>query len=402
MEEKYINLLLKKCLNFDNSKSLLISYYKDNLDFVNNIVKKAKEMGIDDIYLDEEDIYEYHDLMENIEIDKMDNDSHFDKSVWDEYAKKNASFLMIDTEYPGMMEDIDSKKIAKATSLKRNSKPIYKEKQMRYEVPWTIAVMANKVWAESLFPDDENPLDKLQNIIYEICLVNEEDPFASWDKLIAENKKRVEYLESLNLKSLQFKNSLGTDLTVTLPEKVKWSGIGSDGNNLIVNMPSFEIFTSPNYLGTNGVVYSAKPLIYNGKEVNNFKIEFKDGKAIKVDAETGKEVLESIIKTGKNNCYLGEVALVDNDSPISNTNLIFGTTLFDENAACHLALGEAFCECLENGSELSEEQLQEKGLNVADNHVDFMIGTEDLEIIGTTYDKEEIVIFEKGNFKKNE
>ena len=197
---------------------------------------------------------------------------------------------------------------------------------------------------------------------------------------------------------MHYKNNLGTDLTVELPSDVIWnSAAGEEDSNMLVNIPSYEIFTSPNYKKTSGIVYSAKPLIYGGGKIDEFYIEFKEGKVINYDAKQGKEILKQIIESDENSCYLGEVALVNNNSPISNTNLVFGTTLFDENASCHLALGDGFPDSLKEGLTMTKDELLRKGINQSKNHVDFMIGTKDLEIEAET--KDGIVqIFKDGNF----
>ena len=197
---------------------------------------------------------------------------------------------------------------------------------------------------------------------------------------------------------MHYKNNWGTDLTVELPSDVIWnSAAGEEDSNMLVNMPSYEIFTSPNYKKTSGIVYSAKPLIYGGGKIDEFYIEFKEGKVINYDAKQGKEILRQIIESDENSCYLGEVALVNNNSPISNTNLVFGTTLFDENASCHLALGDGFPDSLKEGLTMTKEELLRKGINQSKNHVDFMIGTKDLEIEAETKDGV-VQIFKDGNF----
>ena len=209
---------------------------------------------------------------------------------------------------------------------------------------------------------------------------------------------RRKFLTNLKITKMHYKNNLGTDLTVELPSDVIWnSAAGEEDSNMLVNMPSYEIFTSPNYKKTSGIVYSAKPLIYGGGKIDEFYIEFKEGKVINYDAKQGKEILRQIIESDENSCYLGEVALVNNNSPISNTNLVFGTTLFDENASCHLALGDGFPDSLKEGLTMTKEELLRKGINQSKNHVDFMIGTKDLEIEAETKDGV-VQIFKDGNF----
>ena len=171
-----------------------------------------------------------------------------------------------------------------------------------------------------------------------------------------------------------------------------------DGRKILVNLPTFEVFTSPDKNKTNGVVYSSKPLIYNGAFIEDFYLKFENGKVIDCDAKKGKDALKGIIESDENSCYLGEVALVDYDSPISKSKIVHYETLYDENASCHLALGVGFTECVKNSSGKSKEQLLKMGFNYSDNHVDFMIGTEDLRIVATTFDGKQIEIFKNGNF----
>ena len=397
-EKKYIKLLLERCLNFNKSKSLLISYDKVNKSFVDHVVEYAKTLGVNDIYLDEDDINTTKEKLENLTLDEIEQDTYFDKTIWDEYAKKNASFLMLETEFPNELEDIDPLKIAKAKYINRTTRELFRKKEASNEIPWCIAALPNEIWARSIFPNEDNAYEKLYEVILKMCMVDKEDPIKSWNEHLNKLKKLSTKLTDLKITKLHYKNSLGTNLTIELPSDVIWnSAAGSEDSNMLVNMPSYEIFTSPNYLKTNGIVYSAKPLIYGGVKIDDFYIEFKDGKVVTYDAKKGKAILKQIIESDENSCYLGEVALVNNNSPISNTNLVFGTTLFDENASCHLALGDGFPDSLKDGLTMTKEELLGKGINQSKNHVDFMIGTKDLEIKAETKEGS-ILIFENGNF----
>lgn len=398
LENKYIELLLKKCINFNKSKSLFINYDKVNKDFITKVIDKANEMGIYDIEIDEEDIYTTHDKLKTESIEEIEKDPYFNKSKWDEYAEKNASFLMIETEFPKMMDDIDSEKVAKAKYIIRSTRELFRKKETSYEIPWCIAAFPNEIWAKDIFKNDPKAYDKLFIEICKICMLDTENPIKSWENYLKEIELKAKKLNELEIKRLHYTNSLGTDLKIEMPENVVWNDASSEiKNGMLVNMPSYEIFSSPSYLKTEGIVYSSRPLVYGGKTIRDFYIKFKDGKAIESDAKEGKEILQKIIDSDSNSCYLGEVALVNNDSPISNTNLVFGTTLFDENASCHLALGDSFPTSIKDGVGLTKEELLEKGLNQSKNHVDFMIGTSDLEIEAET-NKGKIQIFKKGNF----
>lgn len=398
LENKYIELLLKRCINFEKSKSLFINYQVES-EFIEKVVDKAKEMGIEDIYLSFEDTYKEHEILSHISLEQIDTYPFFDNSIWDEYAKKDASFLILETEIPGLMDDIDPEKLSRARYIKRTTKPIYKDKQLKSLIPWCIACIPDVVWAKNLFPglNEEDAYNKLFECIMSMCMVDTKDPIESWNNFLRKQQTMVEKLNNLEISKLHYTNSLGTNLTIELNEDALWTSAGNHGENMIVNMPSYEIFTTPDFNKTNGIVYSSKPLLYNGALIDNFYIEFKDGKVEGYDAKIGKEILKGIIESDEYSSYLGEVALIEHNSPISNTGLVFKTTLIDENSSCHLALGCGFNDCIKNSKNLNNEELLNKGVNPSKNHVDFMIGTYDLNIEAET-NKGKVLILKNGNF----
>ncbi len=397
LENKYIDLLVSRCINFNKSKSLLISYNKINEDIIKKIVDKVKSFGINDIYLDMEDTNITREILLNSSKEEIKNNSYFDKSIWDLYAKKNSAFLIAVSYIPDSMSGIDEEKITAMSKKKNETRKLYRRMQNTYEVPWCIFALPNKEWANIIYRDNPDSYNLLYKTIFDICMVNEFDPVDNWNKYINENRKRVKTLNDLGIKKLHYKNSLGTDLHIELNPDTLWCGIGEKENNMLVNMPSYEVFTSPNYLSTNGVVYSSKPLIFNGAKIEDFYLVFKDGKVSEVHAKEGEKVLEGITNIDNYASYLGEIALVNYNSPISNTNKVFYETLFDENASCHLALGAGFTSSIPNGNDLSEEELLSRGVNVSKTHVDFMIGTNDLFIEAETKNGN-VVIFKDGNF----
>lgn len=398
MEEKYIELLINKCTDLKNNKVLFLSYNKEIKPFINKLIEYCHQKGIEEIYQDEEDKYQTHKLLKEMTEEEIATSPFFNKKIWDEYAQKKTSFLMFETEIPHLMDDIDPKKLALAAKTKRNTKPLYRHLQEKCQLSWCIAAYPNKSWAENIFPNSKNPLEELKKHIFKMCLVDTENPTKEWDKVLNKNQKIINKLNQLDIDKLIYKNSLGTNLTIYLPKNYLYSS--AKDPKAIVNMPSYEVFTSPIYNKTEGIVYSSKPLIYNGGLIDNFYIKFKNGRAIEYDAQVGKEILKEIIETDSNSCYLGEAALVEKDSPIAQMNINFQTTLIDENASCHLALGSGFAECLKNGITLTNEELQSRGVNISKQHVDFMIGTNDLNITAITHSKEEIPIFKDGKFTK--
>jgi len=402
--EKYADLLLRKCLGMKKGQPLVITSPIECIDFVRIIAKQAYEMGIHDIYFDFTDSYLKSYQLLNFEDDEFENSLFFNKKIYDEYAKKDGAFLMLSAEESDVYKDVDPEKLAKANYISRTSRPIYKEKQGKYEVAWCIAMVSTEISSKKVFPDIENAKDKLWEEIFKACLVTTDNPLEAWDRKKKNNKKNVDKLNGLNIRKLHYTNGLGTDFTVELGEGHIWCGADEempDGTPLIVNMPTEEIFTSPLRESTNGIVYASKPLVYNGTLIDKFWLKFENGKVLDYDSEVGKDILKTLIDFDEGSSMLGEVALVEYDSPISNSGILFYNTLYDENAACHLALGVGFPSCYKNGVNMSKEELLEVGVNQSNEHTDFMIGTSDLRIVGTTKDNEEVIIFENGNFAWN-
>ena len=404
MEEKFLKyacLLLDKGLNIKSGQPLVITAPIESIEFIRVLSRCALERGVTDIYFDWYDDELKHQQLLYLDNDCISKSLFFDRKIYDEYAKRDGAFLMLVSEDPDIMSDIDSSKLDYSARISRTSRPIYKKRQAINDVAWCIASVSTYGWAKKVFGDYKDSVDKLWNLIFSICLIDNDDPIKAWDNKLELNSRRCDILNKLNIKTLHYTNSLGTDLYVGLSKGTIWCGtreLMPDGTPIVCNIPSEEIFTSPNRFETCGIVYSSKPLVYNGFIIEDFWIKFNDGKVIDFDASKGRDILESIIKGDDTSCYLGECALVPYDSPISNSGVIFYTTLFDENASCHLALGTGSPNTLEGAYNKSKDELINMGLNVSDVHVDFMIGTSDLKIEGITYDGDSVLIFSDGNF----
>lgn len=338
----------------------------------------------------------------------MDKEEFANVPAWfssfrNDYAAKGAAFLSIVSNDPEGLKGIDPSKVALwSKNASMACKPFNDSLDLGINA-WCVAGASSIKWANKVYPDmsDSEAVEALWNAIFKAAKVTSDDPLATWQEHRKSFEARVKHLNDLNLKSMTYTNSLGTDLTVTFNDDYLFAGGGGyTTSNLYYfpNIPTEEIFTSPARNGTNGVVYSSLPLNYNGNLIDEFKMVFKDGKIIDFDAKVGKDVLNEMLNIDEGSRYLGEVALVPYDSPISNMKTLFYNTLFDENASCHLAIGKGFGECIKDGLTMSKEQLLEKGINDSLTHVDFMIGTSDLKIVGTTKDDQEVMIFENGNF----
>ncbi len=405
MEElmtKYAQVLLDTCLKVDKGQPLFISANPERLDFVRIVCKLAYERGVTDIHLELIDPYLKHDALLNLGVEELKQTHYFNKKIWDIYAKKGSAYLMLASETPGLMKDVDQKKLSTLTAYAYKTRKFFDSERDKSRISWCIAAVPTLAWAKHIFKDSKDPVKDLWNKIFEVCLIKEENPEKAWDRKLERLEGIAKKLNDYQFDELRYKSSNGTDFKIKLPKNHIWAtGYEhlENGKKVLVNYPTEEVFTSPKYDTAEGIVYSSKPLSYNGVIIDEFSITFKNGKVVKSHAKKGNETLSEMIKVCKNSDYLGEVALVSYDSPISNTKMVFGETLFDENAACHLALGDSFPECIKDGPKKSKNELYKLGLNKCDSHIDFMIGTSDLSIIGVK-DNKEVEIFNNGNFSK--
>ncbi|MBO7079493.1 MAG: aminopeptidase [Bacilli bacterium] len=403
LQEKYARVILESCLKVEKNQPLFISYNVERSDFVRIITKIAYELGVKDIYYESSDPYIKHEALMNLEVEELKRLPFWNKSKWDEYGKKNAAFLMLASETPGLMKDVDPKKLSALTKYAQETRKEFDALRDKSMLAWCIAAVPTKAWAEELFKVDYAE-DILWDKIFEICSIKEDDPVSVWNKKIKDLERRGDKLTKYQFKTLRYENEKGTKFTINLPKNHIWASgkeVLANGKEVLVNFPTEEVFTSPDCKSAEGIVYASKPLSYQGNIIDDFYIKFSKGKVVEAHAEKGNEILNEMVKLCENSDMLGEVALVPFDSPISNSNQIFLETLFDENAACHIALGDSFPECIENGPKTDKKTLfNEHNLNKCDSHVDFMIGTEDLDITGITEEGKEVPIFVKGNFSK--
>ncbi|MCB2339319.1 aminopeptidase [Clostridium estertheticum] len=401
--EKYALLLVKTGINIQKDQTLVINSPIECADFTRIVSRIAYLEGAREVVVTWRD-----ELSTKIKFMFAPEEIFSEYPDWqrDFYvssARKGAAFLSISASDPELMKDVNPERLSKSNKAASTAIKEYRDRMMSNKNVWCVASIPTQAWANKVFPkvSEDEAMEKLWNAIFKTVRVDALDPVASWETHKSNLKKSMDYLNLNNFKYLQYKNSLGTDLKIELPENHLWLG-GSDftpgGVEFIANMPTEEVFTLPKKTGVNGTVVSSKPLNYNGNLIENFSLTFEKGKVVDFKAETGYDILKSIIETDEGSCYLGEVALVPYDSPISNSNILFYNTLFDENASCHLALGKAYPVCIKNGENLSSEELSKLEVNDSFVHEDFMVGTEDLQIIGITADGKEVYVFEKGNF----
>lgn len=400
--EKYAELAVKVGINLQEKEGLIISGNTDTLPLVRKITKEAYKAGAKhvEVLIEDDDIiltrYSYgKDFV-------FDNYPQWKAEQLESMYKDNYHHLIVKAPNPELLKEIDGKIVAR--SQKSSSKvmaPVSKYR-MTGLTKWTIIAMPSIAWAKSVFPglDYEKALEKLWEKVFEATRVDQKDPVKAWEIHDKNLKKYRNYLNKEQFEKLVLKGP-GTDLEVYLAEDHFWMGGSKEsqaGCSYVANMPTEEVFTTPHRLKVNGTLKATKPLSVNGKLVENFGFEFKNGQVVNFYAEKGYEVIKSLLENDEGAQYLGEIALVQNDSPISNTGILFNNTLFDENASCHFALGKSYAYAMRNGSNLTQDELIAKGANDSLIHVDFMVGGPELEITAYEKDGNVVKLFEKGNW----
>ncbi|GAB6106381.1 aminopeptidase [Fusibacter bizertensis] len=401
--KKYAELLVKTGINLKKDQILVVRSPIECADFARIIAEIGFDAGAKDVVISwSDEIYSRIRYLKGAEA-LFEEFPSWQKEFYLSYVRKDAAFLTISASDPENFKDVDPVRIQKFSRAFNAEVSEYRDRLMNNENVWCVASVPTPAWAKKVFPNvsESEAVDKLWDAIYASVRVNEADPVAAWELHKQALKKQMNYLNEMNFKKLHYTNSLGTDLTIELPEGHLWLG-GSDftpdGHEFIANMPTEEVFTAPKRDGVNGRVVSSMPLNFNGSLIDGFELTFKDGKVTDFSAKVGYEQLKRLLETDENSSYLGEVALVQYNSPISNMGILFYNTLFDENASCHLALGKAYPVCLKGGENMDSDTLMAHGINNSMTHEDFMVGTKDLSIVGTTQTGEEVQIFKDGNF----
>ncbi len=401
--EKYADLLVRVGINIQKDQTLVVNSPIECAEFTRVVTKKAYEAGAREVFVRWNDELTEKMKYELASDDIFDEFPQWATDMFNFYADTDATFLTISASDPELMKDIEPKRISRQNKVRNKALNYYRTRLMSDKNVWCIASIPTASWAEKVFPDaGEKAVDLLWDAIFKAVRVDQEDPVAAWRKHQEALKLNIDFLNTSQFVKLRYKNSIGTDVVVDLPDGHIWAGGGSSapqGHDFVANMPTEEVFTLPKRDGVNGTIVSSIPLNYNGNLIENFSFKFEDGIVMEFTAENGFDTLREMLETDDGACRLGEVALVPYDSPISNQNILFYNTLFDENASCHFALGKAY-PMVEGVENMSDEEMLAAGINESLIHVDFMIGTDDLEIVGIKADGDEVQIFEKGNFAK--
>ena len=384
---KYVDLALNIGINLQKEQILVIMSPVETAPFTRLLVEKAYELGASEVIVHWSD-----DFCKKMTFTYGKKEIFEEMPAWQVeslmyYANKGAAFLSIAANDPELLAGIDSEKIGAYQKTRGQALKPYYDKIMVNELQWNIISVPTLAWAKKVFPNvnDDEAIDLLWNAILKSTKADTENPIETWKNHLSILKEKMDYLNNKQFEKVVITNSLGTNLTVKLPKNHIWASgkdITQSGIEFVANIPTEEVFSMPHKYGVDGIVYASKPLNYGGTLIEDFSITFKDGKIVDFSAKSGYEALENLVSIDEGAKYLGEIALVPFDSPISNLGILFYNTLFDENASCHLAIGQAYSSCIQGGDKLSSEEMEKVGMNDSLTHVDFMFGTSDLSIVG--------------------
>ena len=398
---EYAKLIVRCGVNIQKGQEVMIYADLDQPEFVQMVVEeayklKAKKVTVEWNY---QPLQKIHVRYQSVTT--MGTVTEWQKAKQEHLCNVLPARIHLISEDPDGLKGINMAKVSKARQATFPILKPYRDRRENKE-QWCIAAVPGAAWAKKVFPDlpKSRAIEKLWESILEASRVNE-DPVKAWEEHNANLAKRCQYLNSLNIKSLHYTADNGTDLTVGLIADSQWRG-GGDTSLLGVyynpNIPTEECFISPMKGEAEGIAYSTKPLSYRGQLIDRFSIRFEGGKAVEARAEVGEELLKTMISMDEGAAYLGECALVPQHSPICESGILYYNTLFDENAACHLAMGMGFPDSIKGYEEKTLEECREMGINDSMIHEDFMIGCDSMNIDATCADGSVVAIFRDGNW----
>lgn len=398
--EEYAELVVKVGLNIQPNQPLLINTTTDTIEFTRLIVKKAYEAGakrVDVNYTDEVNARAFYDFAPDEAFHEFPKWAAMQR---DELIENKGALLWIDADNPDLLEGVSIDRISSFQKASGKALENYRKAVMNDVITWSIVAMPSEKWAAKVFPDlkPEEQMQALWELIFQVVRIGEGTAVQQWKEHIDNLESRAALLNNKHFKKLHYKAE-GTDIQVELPKEHIWmSGASKNGQNtpFIANMPTEEVYTAPLKTGVNGYVRNTKPFVYQGNVIDDFTLTFENGKITSIKAATGEKLLQELIGTDEGAKYLGEIALVPHESPISASNVLFFNTLFDENASNHFAIGEAYPTCVKGARGLTHSELEAMGINTSIVHEDFMIGSGDMDIMGELADGSMEPIFKKG------
>lgn len=401
--ERYARLIVRKGVNVKQGQEVVVQAPVESNAFVHVLVREAYAAGAGHVTVIWSDDAVTRLTYENVATAYFEKTPSWQVEQLDSLARAGACFIFVEGSDPEALKGIDPAKPAAASKARNSQCKIYR-RGLDFNInPWCIAGAPVAAWACHVFPDleDEVAIYKLWCAILSAARADGEDPESDWELHDATFDKNLRFLNEHHFDALHYTADNGTDLTIGLTDRHIWAGGKGEtpeGHPFFPNIPTEEVFTSPDRMRADGIVHSALPLIHHGNKVDRFWLRFEAGKVVDYGAEQGLETLRSIIETDEGASRLGEVALISKNTPIRESDTLFFDTLYDENASCHLALGIGFPECYEGGYDMDAETLAAHGVNTSATHVDFMIGTDDMDITGIMADGTEVPVFVNGQW----
>ncbi|HEM6555678.1 TPA: aminopeptidase [Streptococcus suis] len=400
---KYAKLLVSTGINVQPGHTVQLTIGVEQAELARLIVKEAYAHGAKEVLVNWLDDVIARERLVNVDVELLEQVHPQRITEMNYLLERKASRLVVLSDDPGAYDGVDPEKLSRnARALSQALQPMRQATQAN-KVSWTLGAASGLEWAKKVFPNatsDEEAVALLWDQIFKTCRIYEEDPIKAWEEHEARLVAKAKVLNDEQFVKLHY-TAPGTDLVLGMPKNHLWEAAGSvnaQGEHFIANMPTEEVFTAPDYRVADGYVTSTKPLSYNGNIIEGIKVTFKDGEIVDVTAEKGDEVMKKLVFDNAGARGLGEVALVPDKSPISQSGVTFFNTLFDENASNHLAIGQAYAFSIEGGTEMSQEELKEAGLNRSDVHVDFMIGSNKMNIDGIREDGTRVPIFRDGEW----
>ena len=403
--KKYADFIVRVGVNPQPGQTLIINCCLEAAPLARLCVRSAYEAGARDVLVNWSDNEVSRSRMELGSEEALTDFKSYQLRRYLDYAESEGGVcvLHILADDPEVYAGLDGAKISRVNAAQRKFMAPWREYTMNDRVQWSIAAMPSAPWAKKMFPelDEAAAIEKLWQLIFDVCRVTGGDPVSEWKAHLDRLTSLKDKMNALDLESVHFESSNGTDLTVGIADKATWESAASVSEKGVVflpNIPTEEVFTAPHKDKVNGIVYGTKPYVFNGQLIKGFHVTFKDGKVVEHGAEEGAELLGQLLSTDEGACHIGEVALVPASSPINRSGALFYNTLFDENAACHIAFGAGYPTNIRGGSAMTRDDLMKKGLNNSAIHEDVMIGAADTHVTGITKRGEEVTIFENGEW----
>lgn len=400
--KKYARLIAETGVATEKGHTVVLQISVEQAPLARLITQEAYKLEAAEVIVQWTDDQIQREFLLHAATDRIENVPQSKIDQADEWLEKGASRISVVSADPDAFAGVDSHRVASYQSANGKALMNLRKATQANKVSWTVVAAAGKQWAAKVFPElpEEKQVEALWDQIFKTTRVYEEDPVLAWKKHDEKLAKKAEELNREQFSALHY-TAPGTDIIIGLPKNHLWEGAGSynaRGEKFMANMPTEEVFTAPDSHRVDGYISSTKPLSYAGTIISGMKFTFKDGKVVDFSAEQGEDVLAKLLDTDEGARRLGEVALVPDPSPISQSGIIFFNTLFDENASNHLALGSAYAFSVKGGTEMSDEELAEAGLNRSQTHVDFMVGSDKMDIDGIREDGSTVPIFRNGDW----